>query len=63
MVEALNSHQINASTDSVWGCFHHLMIVGIAANMSLMMAKIIAITGSFVSHHNSNANAEEIPQT
>jgi hypothetical protein len=39
-----------------------LISVGIAANISLIIAKIIAIIGSFVSHHNSNANAEETPQ-
>ena len=62
VVEALSNHPINAETVSVWGCFHHFISVGIAANISLIIAKIIVIVGSFVSHHNSSANAEEMPQ-
>lgn len=63
LVNALNSHPANAIGDSVSGCFHHLISVGIAASASLMIAKIIAIAGFFVIYRKTNASNEKNQQT
>lgn len=53
---------MNIFPDSVSGCFHDFMIVGIPANASLIIAKIIATIGSFVIPQSISAKIEHRPQ-
>ena len=63
LVEALNIPTMNGQPDSVSGCFHAFVKVGIEAIPSLAIANVIATFGSLVTYQRIMASPDNTPQT
>jgi hypothetical protein len=60
---APNTPIMKGQTDSVSGCTHNLVRVGIDAKASLAIGKMMATLGSFVNHYKIRASPDSAPLT